>query len=224
MKNLDKTAETLRNQLDAITKVREGALATSRTLTRHCANAIRAIHRDEKDVVHQELEKAKALKIELQESLKDFPNLYHSGYTQDALKEFGEARFTYALVYDQELPSPEDLNLEPSTYLKGLAEAATELRRSCLDILRHGHSSEVERLLQSMDDIYMILVTMDYPDAVTHGLRRQTDINRSILERTRGDITLSFRQESLEKSIQSMEARLDETQDTMDQLRENGEN
>jgi translin len=113
-----------------------------------------------------------------------------------------------ALVQGSQLPGPQDLNVESATYLQGLAEAAGELRRRCLDILRHGHSDEAERLLGEMDDIYAVLVTMDYPDAVTRGLRRLTDICRSLVERTRGDMTISLRQKGLETSLRRLEDRL----------------
>ena len=119
-----------------------------------------------------------------------------------------EANIVDALINDGSLPTPEELNLEHATYLKGLAEVAGELRRRCLDILRHGHSTEAERLLSYMDEIYAVLVTMDYPNAITGGLRRLTDIVRSINERTRGDITLSLRQEHLEQSLKRLEAQL----------------
>jgi translin len=141
--------------------------------------------------------------------LADYPDLFYAGYTQDALKEYAEANTVYALVNDEPLPGPEDLGLESATYLQGLAEAAGELRRRCLDILRNGHSKEAERLLSHMDDIYSVLVTMDFPDAITGGLRRLTDIVRSINERTRGDMTLSLRQDHLEQSIQRLQKRLE---------------
>ena len=113
-----------------------------------------------------------------------------------------------ALVANQPLPTPKSSGLEYATYLQGLAEAAGELRRRCLDILRHGHSSEAERLLTHMDDIYAVLVTMDYPDAITGGLRRLTDIVRGVTERTRGDMTISLRQEQLEEACSSLEEQL----------------
>ncbi|MCC6260030.1 MAG: haloacid dehalogenase, partial [Anaerolineales bacterium] len=124
-----------------------------------------------------------------------------AGYTQDALKEFVEANVTCALIRNEPLQTPEDLRVEPATFLNGLAEVVGELRRRTLDILRHGYSAEAERLLDIMDEIYSVLVTMDYPDAITNGLRRQTDLARGIIEKTRGDITFSLRGEHLEKSI-----------------------
>jgi translin len=114
-----------------------------------------------------------------------------------------------ALLTDQPLPSPEELEVEYATYLRGLAEATGELRRRCLDILRSGYSQDAEQLLGYMDDIYAVLVTIDYPDAITGGLRRLTDISRSINERTRGDLTLNLRQAHLEKSLTSLQGRLD---------------
>lgn len=208
MPTLDSIVDSVRGDFDSLTAAREQALAQARQLTRHCANAIRAIHREDKKTTKQELAKAKVLAKALQSELADYPQLYFSGYTQDALKEYAEANLVRALVANNDLPTPTELGLEPATYMKGLAETVGELRRCCLDILRHGHSEEAERLLGHMDEIYAVLVTMDYPDAVTHGLRRLTDISRSLVERTRGDITISLRQERLETSLRNAEKHL----------------
>ena len=134
--------------------------------------------------------------------------MYHAGYTQDALKEYVEANLTYLLVRDEPLPSPADLNVEDNTWLNGLAEAATELRRRILDIIRGGHEQEVERLLDNMDVIYSVLVTFDFRDSITRGLRRRTDVLRSVLERTRGDVTTSLRQTELEAALEALERKL----------------
>jgi translin len=208
MQNLDAIADRIRQSFDTRTLARDGALSQARTLTRYCANAIRAVHRDDHDQVRLNLDQAQKLAEGLRVNLSDFPDLYYAGYTQDALKEYAEASIVSALVSGDPLPAPEELGLEYSTYLQGLAEAAGELRRRCLDILRHGHSQEAERLLSHMDDIYAVLVTMDYPDAITGGLRRLTDIVRSINERTRGDMTISLRQEHLEQHLNRLYDRL----------------
>ena len=208
MQELEKIAEGIHKDFEAHTAARDQALTQARTLTRHCAQAIRAVHRDEKDVANQHLVAARELVQALRGSLEEYPNVYYAGYSQDALKEYAEANIVYALVDDGELPTPEELGLENATYLKGLSEAVGELRRRCLDILRSGHSNEVERLLEHMNEIYAVLVTMDYPDAVTGGLRRLTDISRSLIERTRGDITLSVRQERLENQLRNLEKKL----------------
>uniref|UniRef100_UPI002ACDB2E0 haloacid dehalogenase n=1 Tax=Anaerolinea sp. TaxID=1872519 RepID=UPI002ACDB2E0 len=157
----------------------------------------------------EQLEQARQLVHQLQQDLAPYPELYFAGYTQDAIKEFAEASISCALIQNLSLPTPEELGVEDVTYLNGLAEAAGELRRRCLDILRQGYSQEAERLLSCMDDIYDVLVTMDYPDAVTNGLRRQTDVTRSLLERTRGDITLSQREQHLEQVIRDAVKRLE---------------
>jgi translin len=208
MEHLEAIAERIHQAFEARTAARDRALAQARTLTRSCAHAIRAIHRDERELAQQHLEDARAMVSNLRADLAEYPDLFFAGYTQDALKEFAEANIVYALVGDEVLPTPEELGLEHSTYMNGLAEAAGELRRRCLDILRHGYSQEAERLLDHMDNIYAVLVTMDYPDAVTGGLRRQTDIVRSVTERTRGDLTISLRQEHLEQSLSHLESRL----------------
>ena len=209
MDRLETIAERIHQAFEARTVARDRALSQARTLTRHCANAIRAVHRDEHDLAQKQLDEANQLAQALRVDLAEFPGLYYAGYTQDALKEFAEASIVYALVTDGALPTPQELDLEDATYLNGLAEAAGELRRRCLDILRHGYSQEAERLLGHMDDIYAVLITMDYPDAITGGLRRLTDIVRSVTERTRGDLTISLRQEHLEQTMRRLESRLD---------------
>jgi translin len=206
---LEEIAEKIHHSFEVCTEERDRALAQARTLTRHCAHAIRAIHRDEHTLARQHLDEALVLVKSLRNNLADLPELFYAGYTQDAFKEYAEAALVYALINNNDFPAPEDLLLEPSTYLQGLAEAVGELRRRILDMLLKDNASEANRLLGEMDDIYAILVTMDYPDAITRGLRRQTDIARSIIERTRGDFTLSLRQKRLENTIHEFEASLD---------------
>ncbi|MBE9474668.1 MAG: haloacid dehalogenase [Chloroflexi bacterium] len=208
MDRLENIAEQIHQAFQARTSARDHALSQARTLTRHCANAIRAVHRDEFNVAQEHLESASSIAKSLHTDLEEYPDLYYAGYTQDALKEYAEASIVYALVINKELPSPQELGLENATYLNGLAETVGEFRRRCLDILRQGYSQDAEQLLQHMDDIYAVLITMDYPNAITGGIRRQTDIARSITERTRGDLTLSLRQEHLEQSMQRLEERL----------------
>jgi translin len=210
---LEEIAEKIHHSFEVCTEERDRALAQARTLTRHCAHAIRAVHRDEHALARQHLDEALVLVKSLRNNLADLPELFYAGYTQDAFKEYAEAALVYALVNNNDFPAPEDLLLEPSTYLQGLAEAVGELRRRILDMLLKENAAEAKRLLGEMDDIYAILVTMDYPDAITGGLRRLTDVARAIIERTRGDFTLSLRQESLENAIHAFESRLDSRHD-----------
>ena len=212
MPKLEASAEALHADLEARTAARDRALANARQLIRFCAHAIRAVHRDDHAQAAEKLAAARALAEELRADLAAFPELYYAGYTQDALKEFAEASIVHALTRDGEIPGPAELGIPASAYVRGLAETVGELRRRVLDLLRHGYSAEIERLLGLMDDIYAVLVTMDYPDAVTYGLRRLTDIARSLLERTRGDVTLGLRQQVLEDALSRLESRLaDET-------------
>jgi len=204
MQDLDLIAEKIRSSFETRTLARDQALARARTLTRHAANAIRAIHRSENDLAQEHIAEARSLAESLRIDLSVYPDLFYAGYTQDALKEYAEANITYALINDLTLPTPEELGLENATYTNGLAEVTGELRRRCLDILRQGYSSEAERLLGCMDDIYNVLVTLDFPDAITNGLRRQTDLVRGIVERTRGDLTISLREQHLEQALSNV--------------------
>jgi translin len=205
---LDDIAEEIREQFEVVNSARDNAYQQSRALTSICARTIRAVHREEWELTERLLAEAKAAVQRLKEGTSPYPNLYFAGYTQDALKEFVEANLTLALVRDSPMASPEQLGVEQNTWLNGLAEAATELRRRILDIIRHGHSQEAERLLADMDGIYSVLVTFDFSDSITGGLRRRTDTVRAVLERTRGDVTNSLRQAELERALAAMEARV----------------
>jgi translin len=208
MHKLEKIADQIRQKFDIINAKRDQALAHARQLTRACSLAIRAVHRDDKETMEMQLAEARMLADTLSSDLLHYPDLYYAGYTQDSLKEFVEASVTCALILSQPLQTPEELRVEEATYLNGLAEVIGELRRRTLDILRHGYSQEAERLLGHMDEIYSVLVTMDYPDAITNGLRRQTDVARSIIEKTRGDITFSLRGEDLTQAIRKLSSQL----------------
>lgn len=207
MDNLNTISEHIRAAFVTKNAARDEAVNRSRELIRHCSEAIRAIHRHEWDKAADKMTAAKAAASDLRAGIAAYPDLYHAGYTQDALKEVVEAFCTYAIVRGQSLPTPQELNVENDSYLNGLAEAATELRRFILDILRRedGNMHEAERLLEAMDDIYDQLVTFDFPDAITGGLRRQTDIVRGVLERTRGDLTTTLQQQRLQAALKRAE-------------------
>src|ERR1051325_4857254 len=212
MYKLEEIAERIRQNFDVRTAKRDEALKLARQLTRACSVSIRAVHRDDKEAMDMNLAEAHGLADKLRNELKAFPDLFYAGYTQDALKEFVEANITCALIQNQALQTPEQLVVEDATYLNGLAEVVGELRRRTLDILRSGYSQEAERLLGHMDEIYAVLVTIDYPDAITNGLRRQTDLARGIIEKTRGDVTLSLRGQNLTEAIRKLSAQLNGSQ------------
>ena len=170
--------------------------------------AIRASHRDEWDEAERLVGEAVRVSQELISHVKPYPELYYTGYTQDAMKELCEAKITLAIAQGKPFPTPDEIGAEYAAYLNGLAEAAGELRRRSLDKIRRGHNNESERLLSAMDDIYDVLVTMDFPDAITSGLRRNTDMVRGVLERTRGDITVSYREAELKTAMDDLRSQL----------------
>ena len=146
--------------------------------------------------------------MEMVTEAKTFIDVYYAGYTQDALKELSEAHITYALITEKPLPTPQDLAVENAAYINGLAESVGELRRYTLDSLRQGDIQTSQRALEQIDEIYTCLITVDFPSAITSNLRRKTDVARSILERTRGDVTTAVRQESMKKVIMAFEKRV----------------
>ena len=191
-------------QLAARNRDREAALAVSREVIRSSANAIRAAHRSD-FAEAQRLIGAAQSRLQTAEPIRaGNPLIYHAGFMNDARKEFAEANITLAVISGQPIPDAETLGLEPPAYLNGMAEVIGELRRYILDALRKDSADAMgrcEELMEVMDEIYGVLVTVDFPEAVTGGLRHTTDNMRAVLERTRGDLTVALRQRALESRL-----------------------
>ncbi len=191
---------------------REKLLHVSREVVRNSANSIRATHRGEFDQARKLLDTTAGLLKQLEVLRDRHPRVYYAGAVEDAQKEFAEAHATLAFTQRTPLPGPDDLDVGAAPYLNGLAEAIGELRRFILDSLRRDDFSRCEELLDLMDEVYTILVTMDYPDAVTRGLRRNTDMMRGVLERTRGDLTVALRQRMLEEKLAAFQKSIGDKQ------------
>jgi len=192
--NLEPIADRIREELTAKDAIREKVLPRCREAIRHCSQSIRAVHRQEFERAEELLKGARNLLSEAENAYSAYNELGYAGFFRDAQKEFAEGSITLALVTGKPLPTPEELGVDIVAYLKGMGEAVGELRRYLLDSMRHGDLSNGEELLAAMDDIYNILVTMDFPDAITGGLRHTTDMVRGVLERTRSDLTLAMGQ------------------------------
>jgi translin len=201
--NLSGFSAEFQREFDEKMRAREKALSASRSAIRSSANAIRAIHRGELDQAHQLMEEARSALAGGKAAVREaHPAVYFAGFLQDAQKEYAESRLTEAIVTDADLPSREDLDVELAAYLNGMAESIGEGRRAILDLLRQGDAERGERILSAMEDMYGLLVSMDYPDAITGNLRRSTDIARSIIERTRGDLTVTLVQRKLQEALE----------------------
>lgn len=184
-----------------VNEAREQALRACRTLIQASARSIRAVHRGEFEPARATLDEARQAALSAFEPLRAFGDIYYAGFVRDAEKEFVEARVTLALAAGETVPTPEELGVDYAAYLNGIAEAVGEARRLVLDRLRRGQYDGCEDLLAAMDDIYAVLVTIDFPDAMTGGLRRTTDQTRGILERTRGDLTTAIVQREMVRAL-----------------------
>ncbi len=199
---LEQIGDKVRSYFGAEDGARERGLMLSRDSIRFSANAIRAVHRGEFDQARELIGLSKANVDEMNRTLADHGELFYGGFVHNAQKEYAEACITLALVSGETLPDPDEIGISYAAYLNGLGEAAGELRRHLLDTLRYGKIERCEEILGEMDDIYSLLVTIDYHDAITGGLRRTTDMVRGVLERTRGDLTISLRQRELERKLE----------------------
>ncbi|MFC2003416.1 haloacid dehalogenase [Chloroflexota bacterium] len=212
--NLQSITNELRQTFSDKDSAREKALPLCRQAIRHSAQAIRSVHRQEFDQAKKLLESAHSLLGEAKEALAMHNDLSHAAFIRDAQKEFAESVITLALVAGKQFPDPAQLDVDPAAYLNGLGEAVGELRRYLLDSMRKDDLSRGEELLEAMDEIYSALVTMDFPDAITGGLRRTTDMVRGVLERTRSDLTLGIRQKDLENRLNNLDKNSHPVDDT----------
>ncbi len=201
MSNLESISEQARKDLSAKDEAREKMLPLCRDAIRYSGNAIRAVHRQEFKKADELIKTAHSMLDDAEKVVKDCSELNGTGIIRDAHKELSEAKITLALVTGKSIPGPKELGVDTAAYLNGLGEAVGEIRRYLLDAMRQGDLSRGEELLNVMDDIYSILVTIDFPDAITGGLRRTTDMVRGVLERTRSDLTLAMRQKALENRL-----------------------
>jgi translin len=199
--SLDEVRKAVAARLDAKHRAREVGLSNARQAIRRCANAIRAVHRGEREAADRLLVEARDLLDVAEAALAAHPDVYYAGFLQDAQKEYAEALAARALVAGEPLPSPEDVGVGDAPYLNGLAEAVGELRRHLLDVLRAGDVARAGELFGAMEEIHALLVDVDYPDAMTGGLRRSTDVARAIIERTRSDLTLTVIQRDLADAL-----------------------
>jgi translin len=196
-------AEELQRRFQEKMAARELALPAARRSIRSSANAIRAIHRGDFDQAHRLMDESLAALRSGRDAVREgHPDVFFAGFLQDAEKEYAEARLTEALVTGSSLPGPDELEVGLAPYLNGMAESIGEGRRAILDLLRRGEAGAGERILEAMEDMYYLLVSMDFPDAITGSLRRSTDAARAILERTRGDLSMSVGQRILYDALE----------------------
>jgi len=200
--------DLVKKTFDLENQARERGLALSRDTIQFCANSIRAAHRGDHDESVRLLDAARKNIEAAHELLEPFPRIYYAGFLQEAEKEFAEASCTLALIEEKPLPLPADLEIGIAPYLNGLGEAIGEMRRHVVDLIRLNDLTKGEYILGVMDDVYYLLASVDYPNAITSGLKRTNDMVRSVLERTRGDLTTAIRRQSLENTMRELEEKL----------------
>lgn len=210
---MDESFETVASDIlarfERTNRVRDSALNESRQVIRTCANSIRALHRREMEDARSQIVAAKALLDHIRNGASSEPSVYWAGYVQDAMKEFAEANALLAIISGSPPPTPDAIGVEDAPFLNGLCEAASELRRLILHTLRGDDVALAVRYLTAMNEIYDVLITVDFPDAITGGLRRSTDQLRAVLERTRGDVTITLNQRRLEAAIREFRAEIE---------------
>lgn len=206
MKNLEEIASQIQYKLDEKDAVREVALKSSRAIIRVAAGIVHAIHKHED--VKNEFNEARDEVHRLRSLLEDHPDIWNAGFVEDAMAEIAEASILFSIINSEELPDPEDLGITPASYLLGLGDVIGELRRFALESLRNGEVELAQRYLDMMEEIFLILMRFDYPDAIVP-IRRKQDVARSLLEKTRGEVAVAICSKRLEERLKHLEKSID---------------
>ena len=212
---IDEISAEIQQDFEAKDKARESGLSLSRKVVRTCGTAIRHIHRGDIEKAAMLLEDARGSLEDIDLQLADHPDIYYSGFVEHAQQEFVECAVVHQLLTKENdsnsdtLPSPQELGVTYAAYLNGLGDVVGELRRHILDLIRQDMPQDGDQFLDIMDDMYSTLMMFDYPDAITRGLRRKSDVARSLIERTRGDLTNAIRQQKLEQTMKEFESRFE---------------
>ncbi len=194
-------AENMLSSFDAKDRAREESLKLSRETIRLCSAAIRSIHRGELKEAERLMDEAGAALQKIYELLREHQDVRYAGFVDGAEQEYAEARSVYSITTAHRILTPEEIGVDPVNYLGGLGDTTGELRRHILDLIRKGRPREGETFLEIMEEIYYLLMLFDYPDAITRGLRRKSDLARSMLERTRGDLTNAIEMSKVDATL-----------------------
>jgi translin len=208
MPSLNDLSEGMIASFDAKDRARERTIRITREVVRLCSSAIRSVHRGNLEDAERLMDKARSSLEDIYNILKDHQDIRFAGFVDVALQEYAEARMVHSITTRHEILTPAEIGVDNVNYLAGLGDATGELRRHVLDLIRRGRPEEGEYFLDVMEEIYHLLMLFDYPEAITRGLRRKSDLARSMLERTRGDLTNAMEMAKVDASLRCHEDKL----------------
>ncbi len=201
----------IRENFEVKDSVREEGLKISREIVRECRTASFALHGQDFKKADSSIKAAGKALERLEIIFKGHADIYHAGFVEHAQQEYSEVSVLSSLLKEggeERIPSPDELRVEYAAYLNGLGDVVGELRRHVLDLIRKESFERAEVFLGIMENIHAMLMDFDYPDAITRGLRRKTDVSRALIEKTRGDVVNAIGQKKLEVAIRNLETRL----------------
>jgi len=207
---LEEISARIRENFEAKDNIREEGLKISREVVRECRTASFALHGQDFEKADKNIKTAGHALEKLEVLFEGHADIYHAGFVEHAQQEYSEVSVLSSLLKEEgeKLPSPEELRVEYAAYLNGLGDVVGELRRHVLDLIRKESFEKAEVFLGIMENIHAMLMDFDYPDAITGGLRRKTDVSRSLIEKTRGDVVNAIGQKKLETAMRNLESKL----------------
>lgn len=197
----DNLSKSMLEGFDCKDRAREEAYRLSRKVVRLCSSSIRSVHRNDLAQAEKILSEAATDLERIRMVLKDHQDVRYAGFVDGAEQEYAEARCVYSITTRRQILTPDEVGVDSVNYLAGLGDVTGELRRYILDLIRAGRAEEGEYFLEVIEEIYYLLMLFDYPDAITRGLRRKSDLARSMLERTRGDLTNALELAKMQKAL-----------------------
>lgn len=202
--------DSIREEIEQDDHIRESALQLSRTAVRKCSESIKMSHRGNFEAASALVEEAYSIISEAQAEVAKSAFISKSRILDIAYQELAEAVNVLHILEKGEAVPAVEYNIPSRDYLTGLADTIGELRRAVLESLRNGRTERGVTLLAMMESIYEGLNSFDFPNALIPDLRRKSDVARTLIERTRADVTTAVRQDKLMHEIRELEAHLGE--------------
>ena len=179
---------------------REFLLKNTREIVIICSKAIIGVHGGELKTAKKNLKQANLLLKRYQK--KATGDLRRYLVTPE--QEYVEAVCLVAITEKKEIPTNKMLGVMPESYILGLLDCIGELKRMVFDRIRTGDIDEATRIFEIMEWLYLNLSSFALYDKVIKEVRRKIDVNRILVDDSRGIITEEKRRSELIKILDKL--------------------
>ena len=199
--NFDKVFDSIRVQLDKLDADREKILRSNREIIRSCSQIIESIHRNDLKDIETKIKETRESIAEIEKNARKTENVIRKNYLTTVNQEFTEAVTFFHYATGKEIPTYQELNVNPYEYILGLADLVGELKRMVLNSIRKDDYDKAEEIYEFMDELYQKLFSLDYPSGMLPGFRKKVDVARNIVRRTLELIVTGKKTDTLTRKI-----------------------